>query len=80
VLPRSLDGLVARFELAGREVELSYRVGVRGCGPRALVLDGRPLAFEREENPYRTGGAALSLEALRERLAAGGKRLVVELE
>ena len=80
VLPRSLDGLVARFELAGREVELSYRVGVRGCGPTALVLDGRPLAFERQENPYRMGGAAVSMEALRERLTPEGSRLVVELE
>jgi cellobiose phosphorylase len=79
VLPPALDGLVARFELAGRPVEVVYRVGPRGHGPAALVLDGAPLAFAREENPYRTGGAELSLDALRARLAGSASRLVVEL-
>jgi cellobiose phosphorylase len=73
VLPRSLDGLVARLELDGRALEVVYRVGERGCGPVALALDGRPLAFEREENPYRPGGAVASRDELR------GNRLVVEL-
>ncbi|MGH7288831.1 MAG: GH36-type glycosyl hydrolase domain-containing protein, partial [Myxococcota bacterium] len=79
VLPRSLDGLVARVELAGRELELEVRVGERGSGPTALVLDGQPLAFEREENPYRSGGAVVSMDVLSERLAPRGSRLVVEL-
>ncbi len=79
VLPRVLDGLRARLRLAGREVELVYRVGERGCGPTALVWNGRPLAFEREANPYRSGGAEVPLDALRERLAPGRNELVVEL-
>jgi cellobiose phosphorylase len=79
VLPRSLDGLRAGLELAGREVEVVYRVGERGHGPTALALNDRPLAFEREPNPYRSGGAQVSLHALRERLVGGRNRLVVEL-
>jgi len=79
VLPRSLDGLRARLELAGRDVELVYRTGALGCGPTSLALNGRPLPFEREHNPYRTGGADVSMEALRERLGEGRNQLVVDL-
>jgi cellobiose phosphorylase len=79
VLPRSLDGLRAGFELAGRDVEILYRVGERGHGPTAIALNDRPLDFEREENPYRSGGAQVSMDALREGLGDGSNRLVVEL-
>ncbi len=79
VLPRALDGLRAQVEVNGVPLELSYRVGARGHGPVALALDGAPLAFEREPNPYRTGGAEVPVSALG---APGGARrtLVVDLE
>jgi cellobiose phosphorylase len=76
VLPRSLDGLRARIGLGDAELEVVYRVGARGHGPSALAIDGRPLAFEREPNPYREGGAMVASAALRER---PGRRLEVVL-
>jgi cellobiose phosphorylase len=79
VLPRALDGLRAGLEVAGRPLEVVYRVGERGSGPRALELNGAPLAFERDPNPWRTGGASVPISALRERLRAGANTLVVEL-
>jgi len=79
VLPRSLDGLCAEVELAGRPFEVHYRVGTRGHGPRALVLNGAPLRFAREANPYREGGAVVSSEALRGRLRDGVNTLRIEL-
>ena len=79
MLPRALDGLRARAELLGRAVELRYRVGARGCGPTALVLNGAALAFEREPNPYREGGAVVTTAALRERLHEGDNELAIEL-
>jgi cellobiose phosphorylase len=79
VLPRSLDGLRATLELDGRPLELLYRVGARGCGPRALLLNGAPLPFTRAENPYREGGAQVPMATLRERLRDGANTLVVEL-
>jgi len=79
VLPRSLDGLRATLELAGRPLEVVYRVGSRGHGPRALLLNGTPLPFARAENPYREGGAVVPMTALRERLRDGPSTLLVEL-
>jgi cellobiose phosphorylase len=78
VLPRALDGLRSQIEVGGVPLEIVYRVGARGHGPTALALDGRALAFEREANPYRTGGAEIPIAALG---ATGARRsLVVELE
>jgi cellobiose phosphorylase len=79
VLPRSLDGLRATLELAGRKLEIVYRVGPRGHGPRALRLNGAALAFARAQNPYREGGAVVPMAVLQERLCDEGNMLVVEL-
>jgi hypothetical protein len=79
VLPRALDGLAVDVELGGRPVRVEYRVSARGCGPVALTLNGVALAFEREANPYRPGGAVVSMAALRERLGASGNVLAVDL-
>jgi CRISPR-associated protein Csx3 len=57
VLPRSLDGLVARLLLHGRPVEIRYRVRGAGHGPSRITVNGAPIPLEtREENPYRAGG------------------------
>ena len=79
VLPRALDGLVVRVELAGRPVEVRYRVGRRGHGPESLQCNGAPLPFTREPNPYREGGAVVAIEALRERLRPADNQLLVTL-
>lgn len=64
VLPRALDGLRAQLEVNGIPLELVYRIGARGHGPTALSLDGVPVAFAREANPYRLGGAEIPMSAL----------------
>jgi CRISPR-associated protein Csx3 len=73
VLPRALDGLAIDADLGAGPMRIEYRVGARGCGPVSLTLDGSPLAFEREANPYRQGGAVVPTAALR------GEVLIVEL-
>ena len=61
VLPAALDGVRLRVTLLGCELEIVYRVHGAGCGVRSLQLDGRPLAFDVESNPYRRGAARVSL-------------------
>ena len=57
VLPRSLDGLVARLHLHGRPVEIRYRVRGAVHGPSRITVNGAPVPLEtREENRYRPGG------------------------
>ena len=77
VLPTALAGLVARVPLVGMELELELQPGPLGCGPVLLMLDGKPLHFSREANPYRLGAARVEMDALRPLLAAGARRLVV---
>jgi CRISPR-associated protein Csx3 len=68
VLPRVLDGLVARLQLRGRPVEVRYRVHGAASGPSRIVVNGTPLSvLAREANPYRVGGCrvpATTLSAL----------------
>jgi CRISPR-associated protein Csx3 len=79
VMPRALDGLTARVEVAGRSIEVRYRVGRRGHGPQSLLCNGAPLSFTRESNPYREGGAVVPMDAFRDRLRETGNQLFVEL-
>jgi cellobiose phosphorylase len=62
VLARELDGLRASMRLRGRHVTFVYRVSGAGFGPRAISINGKPAKFDREANPYRDGGAVLSLQ------------------
>jgi cellobiose phosphorylase len=77
VLPPALAGLVARLPLLGVAIELELQPGPLGHGPSTLLLDGEPLPFTREANPYRLGGARVENAELQRRLATGSRRLVV---
>jgi 1,2-beta-oligoglucan phosphorylase len=80
VIAPELSGMRADVAVLGRRVEVEYHVDRLGHAPRAIVLDGRPLAFARLENPYRTGGAAIPIDAWDARLRAGARAsLRVEL-
>jgi cellobiose phosphorylase len=79
VLPPALDGLVVRLKLEDRSVAVGYRIGPLGHGPRAVTCNGQPLAFDREPHPYRTGGAVIPMDALRERLRDGSNEIKIEV-
>jgi CRISPR-associated protein Csx3 len=63
VIPPELSGLRAEVPVMGRRVTMEYRVDRRGYSPQVILLNGRRLAFDRVENPYRAGGASIPLEA-----------------
>jgi cellobiose phosphorylase len=79
VIPASLDGLQAEVELAGRPVQLTYRIRSTGYGPTAVTLNGQEVSFSREANPYRTGGAEIPMTEVLQRLTAGTNELIVHL-
>ena len=78
VVARELDGMTAAMKFRGRDVEFVYRVTGGGTGPKTVRVNGRPMEFEREANPYREGGAVIGNDALD--AALDRPRNVVEIE
>src|SRR5262249_30951278 len=78
VLPRSLDGLVARLTLHGRTVDVRYRVREASVGPRRIAVNGARLPLAgRERNPYRLGGWRVPAAELSARLTGGADTLQI---
>jgi cellobiose phosphorylase len=80
VIPKTLDGLAAELSIGGRPVRVRYRIAAAGRGPTAIVLNGHALPMTRLTNRYRTAGVTVPMAAVRERLAAEGNELVIDLE
>jgi cellobiose phosphorylase len=79
VIPKSLDGLRADVELAGKRVSVVYNTEELGHGPTAVTLNGKALRFDREANPYRAGGVEVSMAALHELLTGSANTLEIQL-
>lgn len=79
VIPRELDGLRIEIDLGGHRFDVRYQRGARGAGPQSLLLNGTPLRFERQQNPYREGGVKVDLDLWREALVSGINRLEIHL-
>jgi hypothetical protein len=75
---RSLNGLKARIPFDGAAIDVTYRVGARGAGPTAIVLNGVLLPTVPLTNPYRAPGVSVPLRQVREIIAAGPGRLDVQ--
>ncbi len=80
VIAPDLDGLKACLNIEGRVIEVIYRTGRTGRGPTSIDLNGSPLDFVREANPYRTAGVRIPMESWNGRLTSGTNRLTVSLE
>ncbi len=79
VIPAALDGLKVKTQLAGRPVEVTYRIKAKGCGPHSVSLNGGNLDFIREQNPYRPGAARIPMDAIVARLTGQNDQLAVSL-
>jgi 1,2-beta-oligoglucan phosphorylase len=79
VIPQALDGLQAETSLSGRRVALHYTVGPRGHGLLAVSLNGQPLPFSAEPNPYRPGGARIAWAAMAPHWTGAMNRLDVTI-
>jgi cellobiose phosphorylase len=64
VIPAALDGLKVSVRLAGRPVEVTYRIKAKVRGPLSISLNGVALDFSREKNPYRSGAARIGMDAI----------------
>lgn len=78
VMPAALDGLRARIRLAGRRVEVTYRIGPHGHGVQSVQLNGQSVGYRRDPNPHRPGAARLALAEFGARLSGAGDRIVIQ--
>lgn len=62
VLPLSMDGCTASLKLMGRKVTFHYLIKEHTFSPLKITINGQPIVFNLEENPYRTGGALISVD------------------
>ena len=79
IIPTGLDGLVANLNLAGQSIEVVYRTGNTGRGPASVELNGTPLEFSREANPYRPGGVRIAMASFKECLTENKNILTISL-
>ncbi len=80
VIPAALDGMKAFVHLAGREVEVSYRIKSKGAGPLSIAMNGTEIPFTREPNAYRAGGARVAMSDILNALSESPDELVIELD
>jgi cellobiose phosphorylase len=62
VIADELDGFSASMELMGFPVTFRYLVRENNFGPKAIFINGKPVAFTCQENTYRAGGAVIPLD------------------
>ncbi len=80
VLASALDGLQATVPLYGTPLDLTFRVGPRGVGPVAVVLNGVTLAMTPLSDPYRPAGVAIDMARVRAGLkTSGGNHLEIQV-
>ncbi len=80
VIPPELDGLKVNLSLNGKAIEAIYRIKESGRGTLSADLNGVPLDFIRENNPYRTGAARISMESWNSQLKESRNQLIITLE
>jgi cellobiose phosphorylase len=80
VIAPDLDGMTASLKLSGHPIEVVYRSGKTGCGPVSIDINGIPLEFSREANPYRSGGVRVRMDDLACQLTGADDRLTIMLE
>ena len=80
VIAPELDGLLASLMLGDHSIEVLYHTGKTGRGPRAIDLNGTPLEFVRENNPYRLAGVRIPMTSWTGLLTGKNDRLTISLE
>lgn len=61
VLPNELDGLEMTYQLAGKDVQMTFHLNTNQS---KVIINGKEVSVIREENPYRPGGLIVALEEL----------------
>jgi hypothetical protein len=63
-MPFSMDGLEASMDFMDYPVTFRYSVKNGNFSPKGIKINGEDVLFTYEENPYRNGGAVISVNQL----------------
>ena len=62
VMPLSFDDMSVNIDFMGYPVNLTYKVKENGFSPKSIVINGKKISFDYEDNVYRKGGAVILKE------------------
>ena len=79
VIPKELNNLTASFNYFDRRISICVKTTNGVAGPRRIHINGKSVPFEREDNPYRRGGAVLLKSHFQSLLSDNDNRIVVHL-
>jgi len=79
-IPPELDGLTARINLGGCDIEVIYHTGKTGSSPQSVELNGNSLSCSRLTNRYRAAGLRIPIEKWNKHLQEDTNRLVITLQ
>jgi cellobiose phosphorylase len=79
VMPLSFDGLTARLQFLGYPLTFRYSVKQACHTPKTIRINGIPMAFTPEANPYRSGGAVLDKKLFMSLLREEGNEVEINL-
>lgn len=79
VLPHSMDGLSVSLELMGYRIRFNYLVQQDSFSPKRISINGIDIAFNLEDNLYRSGGAVMPWRDFKGPLNQGENLVAVEL-
>jgi len=60
VVPVSFHDFSAHFRFLGKHLEVRYSLKKGAFSPKAIQINGKPVAYKLQENKYRQGGAMVS--------------------
>lgn len=79
VLTKEMDGLSATFRFRGFDLELNFSLQSGIFAPNNININGQEISFEREPNPYRAGGAQISMKYFLSWLKTGRNEINIVL-
>ncbi|WP_261835224.1 GH36-type glycosyl hydrolase domain-containing protein [Vibrio ishigakensis] len=79
VIDRDVGDVCLNFNLFGKPVEITITATQGEHTPKAISVNGTEAPFSLEANRYRTGGARISAEWLKNQLTDGDNKLLIKL-
>ena len=79
VLPKSFDGFAAQIKFLGKYLNLTYNVKRNEHSPNSILINGKDIRFELEDNLYRQGGAVISRDVFVSQLSRATNEIVINI-